>query len=167
MVEDKKPDLTPELIRQLRNKGLNDSEIAGVVGKTRAAVSWHVRKHGMEVPRRKYLEEHFPFQVPAEQAQQAPYRNLRTHAEWYRTNGKGMSEVDLKRLRAFYTKLRDGNLVVEYDPNLPPVPGEANRGGFAYRKRLKRDRGLMIRVNEYTRLTEQGWDIWRLPVIDP
>jgi hypothetical protein len=130
-------------------------------------VSHIVRKYGIELPlRRKTLEDHFPWNVPTAMQQQAPYKRMCDHAEWYVTDGYGMSDTKLKRVAGFHRMLREGNLVVEFDPELPPIPDVANKGGFAYRKRLKRDKGLMLRVNEYTRLTDVGWDMWRLPAVD-
>lgn len=160
--------LTPEIIRQLKNQGMNQSEIARHTGHSRQAVSDCITRYGMrKSPRQELLEAHFPWKVPVPQCNQSPYRGMRAHAEWYVTNGQGMSDDNLARLRTFYKKLRDENLVLEYDPTIPPVPGMTKHGGFAYRKRRKSDRGLMIRVNEYTNMTEQGWDIWRLPPVDP
>jgi hypothetical protein len=83
------------------------------------------------------------------------------------TNGVGMSDDKLSRLRAFYDKLRDENLVVEFDPEIPPDPGVSNQGGWAFRKRGKADGDLLIRVNEYTHLTEEGKTIWGFPPRDP
>lgn len=77
-----------------------------------------------------------------------------------------MSEYKLARLRSFYRKLREENLVVEFDPNIPPSPG-IKHGGFAYRDRTPEDGDLLIRVNEYTNLTDQGKIIWRFHPTEP
>jgi len=53
--------------------------------------------------------------------------------------------------------------MVEFDPNIPPIPGTSPRGGFAYRERVSDDADLLIRVNEYTRLTDEGATIWCWP----
>jgi hypothetical protein len=98
-----------------------------------------------------------------EQGNTSPFKRLRDHGEWVATGGVGMSDDKLTRLRAFYRKLRDDNLVVEYDPTIPPIPGVSNKGGWAYRQRTPTDEDLLIRVNEYTNLTEEGRGIWRLP----
>ena len=79
------------------------------------------------------------------------------------TGGKGMSESKLKRLRGFYKILVEQDVVLEFDPELPPIPGVANKGGFAYRPRERRDGDLIIRVNEHTTLTPEGRLIWCLP----
>lgn len=109
----------------------------------------------------------WPFKVPVEQSNQYLFQLLRYHAEYMLTNGEGMSEDLLKRLRSFYRRLKDEDLVVEYDPNIPPEPGVSPQGGFAYRQRRKSDRGLLIRVNGHTNITEQGRDLWVFPDQEP
>ncbi len=66
-------------------------------------------------------------------------------------------------LAAFHNRLRDGHLVVEFDPDIPAEPGVSNKGGFALRPRLPADGDLMIRVNEHTTLTDEGREVWALP----
>jgi hypothetical protein len=83
-------------------------------------------------------------------------------------------DVNLRRLlslsdpplRAFYRKLKAEGLVLEYDPS-PPVPGVSNKGGFTFRERTPTDGDLLIRVNEFTLLTDEGRAIWRYPPQDP
>jgi hypothetical protein len=57
--------------------------------------------------------------------------------------------------------------VLEFDPNIPPIPGVSNKGGWAFRERKPEDGDLLIRVNEFTNLTEEGKLIWRIPPIEP
>ena len=78
-----------------------------------------------------------------------------------------MSQDKLKRLRAFYRQVRKDNVVLEYDPDLPPQPGFAIKGGFMFRLRQAQDGDLLIRVNQHTNLADEGQLIWRLPVVDP
>jgi hypothetical protein len=83
------------------------------------------------------------------------------------TGGKGMSYDKLRRLRGFYKRLREENVVLEHDPELPPEPGFSLHGGFTLRPRRKSDGDLLIRVNKYTNLTEKGRLIWVFPPKDP
>lgn len=76
-----------------------------------------------------------------------------------------MDKTTLGRLRGFYAKLRDH--VLEFDPNIPPEPGVSKHGGWAFRPRRPEDGDLLIRVNEYTELTEEGKMIWRFPPVEP
>jgi hypothetical protein len=161
------PRLSLAIIEGLKNQGFNQSEIARLFGVTRQAVSWHVRKYGgILTPRQKVLE-HWPWIVPASLCFQAPYRRLRDHGEFVATGGAGMTDEKLVRLRGFYKFLRDEDCVVEFDPDIEPQAGVAGKGGFAYRPRRKNDRDLLIRVNDYTHLSDEGRMIWRFPPIDP
>jgi hypothetical protein len=78
-----------------------------------------------------------------------------------------MSADKLNRLRAFYRNIRDNNLVLEFDPSIPPQPGVSKAGGWAYRHRISEDGDLLVRVNGHTTLTGDGRSIWRLPAFDP
>ncbi len=157
--------LTIAIIEELKAKGLNQSQIAARFGVTRQAVSWHRRTYnGVLTPREQLLEAHFPWKVSGRHLRTSPYRQLRDHGEWYATGGRGMSAEKLYRVECLHRRLRDSNAVLEYDPELPSQPGFCIDGGFALRLRRFSDGGLMIRVNEHTVLTEQGREIWRLPV---
>ena len=151
----------------MKRQGLSQSDIAELFGVTRQAISYHkVTYNGQKTPREIALE-HFPWKVPARLNQCAPYMRMRDHAEFMATGGEGMEPWKLKRLRGFYTKLRRYDLVVEYDPVLPPMPGVSNRGGFAYRHRCEDDGDLIIRVNDHTTMTPEGAELWVFPSRDP
>jgi hypothetical protein len=167
MVDYTKGQLTLAVIEDLKGRGMSQSEIARLFGKTRQAVSWHKQRYGGRLTPREQVLQHFPFVVSAEQTQTSPFKRLRDHGEYVATNGVGMSDDKLSRLRSFYRKLRDHGLVVEFNPDILPIPGESNKGGWAFRKRAKADGDLLIRVNEYTHLTELGKTIWRFPPRDP
>ncbi|AOT24725.1 immunity repressor [Mycobacterium phage Stasia] len=159
-------ELTLAVIEDLKGKGYTQSEIARMYGVTRQYVSWIKHYYGGRLTPREIVLQHFPFQVPVEQQQGvSPYRRLREHGEYMATGGVGMDDLKLARLRGFYKKLRDH--VLEYDPNIPPEEGVSRNGGWAYRKRLPSDGDLLIRVNDYTDLTEEGEMIWRFPPREP
>lgn len=155
------------LIEALKNQGMNQSQIAELFNISKQAVSYHkVTYNGTRTPREVVLDN-FPWQVPMYMSQTSPYRRLRDHGEYMATGGKGMTEDKLKRLRAFYRKLRDEDVVIEFDPSIPPTPGVSNKGGFAFRPRRKTDGDLLIRVNEHTTLTREGRLIWCFPPKEP
>jgi transcriptional regulator with XRE-family HTH domain len=166
-IADGKAQLTLAIVEALKNKGLSQSDIAREYGVTRQHVSWIKRTYGGRLSPRETLLQEFPFKVSAAQGQASPYRRLRDHAEFVATDGVGMSEDKLQRLRTFYRKIRDGKLVLEFHPNIPPIRGVSNKGGWAYRQRLPEDGDLLIRVNEFTNLTNEGRDIWRFPAVGP
>ncbi|ASR84567.1 immunity repressor [Rhodococcus phage Alatin] len=161
------PKLTLAEVEALKNKGLTQSEIAKQYGVTRQYVSWIIKTYGgTKTPRQKMLE-HFPWEVPVEMNPQSPYRNMSNHAEYMATGGVGMDKGELVRLRNFYQKLMEEDSVLEFDPNIPGTPGFAKLGGFALRPREEEDGDLMIRVNEYTKLTEEGKRLWKIPPVLP
>lgn len=163
-------ELTPAAVDYWRSLGFSQSAIARRYGYTRQYVSWIKFYHGGRLTPREIVREHFPFVVPAELGQTAPYKRLRDHGEYMALGVSAkteMTEDKLSRLRGFYKKLRDEGLVIEYDPAIPPIPGVSNRGGWAYRKRRKADGDLLIRVNDHASLTDQGLMIWRFPPVDP
>lgn len=155
-----RPDLSLAVIEGLKRKGLSQSEIARLFGVSRQAVSYYVRKYGGALTPRQQALEHWPWMVPVRFSTQVPYKRLRDHGEFYATGGKGMSVEKLSLLKSFYKRLEDQ--VVEFDPGLPPCEG-AGIGGFAYRERLDSDGDLLIRVNEYTHLSDEGRKVWVMP----
>lgn len=155
------------IIEALRNQGLSGAEIGRLFGITKQAVSYHkVTYNGTRTPREEVMD-HFPWMLTEEQCQTSPARRLRDHGEYIATGGRGMSADKLMRLRGWYNKLRDENVVLEFDPKIPPSPGVAKTGGFAYRRRRKSDGDLLIRVNGYTDLSPEGRLLWRFPPKEP
>jgi len=159
--------LTLAIIEALKGKGLNQTEIAEMYGVTRQYVSWIKHTYGGRLTPREQVMEEWPFQVPVRMGNTSPFKRLRDHGEYVATGGYGMSHDKLSRLRGWYRKLRDENLVLEFDPNIPPIEGVSYAGGWAYRKRRQSDGDLLIRVNEHTHITEKGRMIWRFPLTDP
>lgn len=158
------PELSLAVIEDLKAKGFTQSDIARLYNVTRQAVSYWTRAYnGKRTPRQHVLEDNFPWQVSALQSRASAFRRLRDHGEYVATGGKGMSEDKLKRLRAFYRTIREDNVVLEFDPEIPPIDGFASMGGFAWRPRRKSDGDLIIRVNEHTKMSDEGRMIWRLP----
>ena len=159
--------LTIAVIESLKNKGYSQADIARMFGVTRQAVTWHKKQYGGSLTPRETVLQHFPWMVPTDMGQCSVFRRIRDHGEYVATGGAGMTDDKLSRLRSFYRRLRDENLVVEFDPNLPPEPGVSVAGGFAFRSRTPDDEDLLIRVNEHTHLTDEGRKIWRFPQVEP
>src|SRR5699024_1569066 len=143
------------------------TEIAEMFGVTRQYVSWIKHTYGGRLTPREMALKHFPFDVPTELGNTSPFKRLRDHGEYMATGGVGMSDDKLARLRSFYRRLREENLVIEFDPELPPVDGVSNKGGWAYRRRRKSDEDLLVRRNKHTKITEEGRMIWRFPPVEP
>lgn len=160
-------ELSPSVIDHLKNRGMTQSEIARMYGVTRQYISWIKHYHGSALTPREIVLQNFPFRVPTEMTHVSMYKRLRDHGEYVATWGIGMSQDKISRLRGFYSKLREEGLVVEFDPDIPPLPGVSNKGGWAYRKRRKSDEDRLIRINEYADMTEEADQIWRFPPIEP
>lgn len=158
-----RPELSLAVIEDLKGKGFTQTEIAQIYDVTRQAVSWHKTYYGGRLMPREAVAKEFPFKVPATLSECSPFKRLRDHGEYVATRGIGMKKYKLDRLRAFYRKLRDEGLVLEYDPNIPPTPGVSAKGGWAFRERQPEDGNLLVRVNEFTTITEEGRRIWLLP----
>ena len=151
------------VIEDLRRKGYNQSEIAEMHGVTRQAVSWQKQVYGGHLTPRQIVNKAWPFKTAAKHSKSKAYQRLRDLGEYMATGGRGMNEDKLQRLRSWLNHLIDNDLVVEFDPDLPPEPGVAPEGGWAYRKRRASDGDLVIRVNKHTDLTDEGRMIWRFP----
>lgn len=162
----KDPKYTPlslGVIEELRRKGYNQTEIAEMHGVTRQAVSWHKVVYGGELSTRQIVDKAWPWPTRHQHSRASCYQRMRDHGEFMATGGKGMNENKLNRLKGWWSMLRDKNVVLEFDPNIPPKPGVSLNGGFAYRRRRKSDGDLLIRVNDYTDLSEDGRMIWCWP----
>jgi hypothetical protein len=142
---------------------MSQAEIARMFGVTRQYVSL-VKYQGADFSRspREEAMAHYPWKVGARFNAASPDKRMRDHAEFMVTGGKGMSATKLKLLASFYRRLRDGDLVVEFDPSIPPSPG-ISTGGYAYRPRVESDGDFIIRVNEHTRITPEGRMMWQFP----
>ncbi|QDP44655.1 immunity repressor [Mycobacterium phage NothingSpecial] len=156
--------LTLSAIEDLRRKGYNQSQIAEMHGVTRQAVSWQKKTYGGRLTTRQIVQEAWPWQTTKLHGKSKAYQRLRDHGEYMRVGSfRTMSEDKKKRLLSWWKMLRDNDLVLEFDPDLPPEPGVAPYGGFRYVPRTDADDDLLIRVNEHTNLTEEGEMIWCWP----
>lgn len=173
MVNTRDPILTPEDIEAFKRrvnpetgKKYTQNDIAKHFGVTRQYVSWIKRnktRDFSETPREIVLKN-YPWKTGAKFHNASPNRRMRDHGEYMATGGEGMSQAKLQRLTWFYRFLQENDLVVEFDPNLPPEAGVSSDGGFAYRPRKTSDgKDLLIRVNQFTTLTDDGKDIWVFP----
>ncbi|BBX09466.1 hypothetical protein MAIC_42690 [Mycolicibacterium aichiense] len=158
--------LTLSDIESLRRKGYNQSQIADMYGVSRQAVSWHKHTYGGSLTPRQIVNKAWPWKTTNLHGKAVAYQRLRDHGEFMANGFKDMSDEKKRRLVRWWEFLRDNDVVLEFDPNLPPEPGVAPHGGFAYRPRKLSDDDLIIRANEYTNLTEEGDMIWCWPPDD-
>jgi hypothetical protein len=156
--------LTPSDIEAMRKKGYNQTQIADLHGVTRQAVSWQKKTYGGFLTPRQQAQRAWPWETSNDHSASAAFQRLRDHGEFMITNGKGMRPEKLARLRSWWKKLHDENVVLEFDPDIPSTPGISPKaGGFRYVPREASDGDLVIRVNGHTNLTEEGKIIWGWP----
>lgn len=148
-------------IQALLNKGLTRTEVAKVIGITTAGVSWHLRQAGVETTAER-LRAALPWDVHMPVVKAAQFRAVKAHLEFWETQGDGMSRDKLVRLRAFYTQLTDFSMVVRYDPEIPPRPGQVY-GGFEYVPREDADGDLILRIDDHTQVPDEDREKWVLP----
>lgn len=153
-----------ETVIALLNQGLKPVEIARHLNATPQAINHILHHQGEDIKTpRQVVEESIPWKgVKAEHKEAVTWRRIVNHAEYVTQGGKRMSRSKLERLGAWYRALERDNVVVEYDPNIGPAIG-AKHGGWAYVPREERDGKLLLRVNEYVEMTDEAYDIWRLP----
>ncbi|AGR46491.1 repressor [Mycobacterium phage Odin] len=156
--------LLPSVIEDLRRKGYNQSEIADMHGVTRQAVSWQKKTYGGRLTTRQIVQKAWPWKTGVGHDKSKAYQILRDHGEYMRVGSfRTMSEDKQKRLKSWWKMLRDNDWVLEFDPNIPPTPGVAPHGGFRYVQREEEDDDLLIRVNKYTNLSDEGEMLWCWP----
>ncbi|AIW02967.1 transcriptional repressor [Mycobacterium phage Malec] len=148
--------LTLSTIEDLVGKGYNYREIGDMHGVTRQAVEWQVKTYGGRLNTRQQVKELWPFETKVIHSKSKAYQQLRDHGEYMRQlSFRGFSEEKKKRLISWWRRLRTENLVLEFDPTIEPAPGMAG-GGFRYVPRTEEDDDLLIRVNEYTKVEDDG-----------
>ncbi|MCW2425139.1 hypothetical protein M2260_000047 [Rhodococcus erythropolis] len=74
-----------------------------------------------------------------------------------------MCKFQLGALRDFYDILREFDSVLEYNPQVHPLPGFGSDGGFRLLTRSFADRDLVIRTNEYTIPRKLDSKLWAIP----
>lgn len=165
-VRGQKP-LTLVIYQALRSHGLNDSEIASVVRLTPQAVSRFKNTHARHLRSpREVAKDMWPMDVPYNFVQCSPYKRLRDHLEYMATGGKGMAKYKLERLRWFYRRLYDHNLILTYDPSTPPNRW-AKTGGWDFVQRTDADGELVLRESEHVHMSPVRRIMFEFPPVLP
>ncbi|MDR7303511.1 helix-turn-helix domain-containing protein [Haloactinomyces albus] len=158
--------LTPDAIDNLRRKGFTQRQIAAMYGVSDSAVSAMKRRYAKEISyrtKREIANELFPFRyIQTRFTEAGIYHRLRDHGHYMVGGEDELSYERLKNLGGFYDRLKEYDLVVEYDPSIKPNIS-AKYGGFAYRDREPSDGDLIIRMNKHTDITDKNRNIWTLP----
>ncbi|WP_232852549.1 hypothetical protein [Nocardia acididurans] len=161
MTEMDRSDFTRESVAALLEQGLTKAEIGRLFGVSRQAV---LHKSPARYIRPTYaVEATYPWRVETRFQSAPPYARTRGHAKVMAHGWKSLSAVQKSRLESWYTFLKNLNVVVEYDPEQPPLKGIASTGGWRYVPRTKADGELIIRINEHTLLTDGALRSWVFP----
>lgn len=161
--------LSREEIIRLLEQGFTRTEIAEAYGVTPQAVSWHLTDPSKG---RKYLDprqqamEHLPWEVRSEHKKAGPFQKLRIHIKYVALGEQKLSSVERRKLRNWYAELEELDVVLEYDPKIPPSP-RMQTGGWRYVPREPRDHGLIIRINRYAHMTPEAYEYMRFPELWP
>lgn len=165
-------EITHELVYDLViRRRMRQVDVAKMLGTTKQNVAYHLRyktKDDVKIPI-AVARESLPWpNVLEEHRQSTPYHRALNHAEYMATRGRGMSRRKLELLRGWYKALTELDQVVAYDPTVPGRPG-MKHGGWVYLPRDHRpidaggDGDLLLRVNEHTVMSDEAYDLWRLP----
>lgn len=106
--------------------------------------------------------DHIPWKVQSKHKDAPAFHRLREHLKWVALGGRNMSDQEQKRLRKWYDELTELGVVLEYKPDHPPAPGQ-RVGGWRYVPREDRDEDLIIRVNRAAKMTDEAYELFRVP----
>ncbi|GAA1471445.1 hypothetical protein P4N68_07180 [Corynebacterium felinum] len=154
--------LTSEIVLNLMRQGMRQTDIATEYGVTRQYVGKLAKQGGYESPITE-VTQNLPWDVPQEYFDNTIYKYLRLHGHRMHAGVDSLSDASKAKLRAFYRKLKHFNMVVDYSPDYPQMPGVTNTPGFAYVPRVKEDGNYVIRIREGINLTSAGRKLWKMP----
>lgn len=152
-----------ETVLTMYDGGMFYAEIGSVFGVSRQAVyDLLTRTGGVPKTPRHRAKNALPWDIHGEMVNAAQYQNILRHLEAQQGGLARMSKEKRRKLRGFYRTLSEHNVVVRFDPSLPPLPGQAY-GGFEYVPRKESDGNLIVRVDKHTKLPRNGRELWALP----
>lgn len=153
--------LTPELAAALHDAGQRPIDIATEFYCSPQNVNYLLRKAGVASVR-ETISNNMPWQVNIDFRTNLLCKSLRCHAR-YMVLGPEKTHPDYrKRAEVFQRKLATYDVVVDYNPEYPPMPGQGNTPGFKYVSRTDDDEDFVIKRSN-AHITPIGNKIWRLP----
>ncbi|WP_326827325.1 hypothetical protein [Streptomyces sp. NBC_01751] len=118
-------------------------QIAEHYGVTKGAVYWQLRDANLAKPRADH-KKYVPWTVKAAHAHARPAMMLRLMSR--REQGDTLPEVKERMLDKWLHEVKEADVVVCYDREMPPNPASPTMGGFYYSKRRPSDDpGKLIR----------------------
>lgn len=150
-------------IEALRRSGMTNVQIAELAGLTPARISQIRKEHGGDLSPRQKAMKHMPWETSQKYHSVSALRCARAHLVYMAAGQKELTDREVIALRNWYQMLEDYGVVLEFDPEIPPIVGVSKVGGFRYVKRTPEDEDFVIRVNDATTLTDEGDSLWRMP----
>lgn len=158
--------LSPESVVSMMSKGIKQIEIAQKYGVSRQYVG-QLAKRGGYVSPITMVQENLPWDVAPQHLRNTAYKALTLHGH-YRLSPETLRQASAsKKLRALYGRLINNDVVIDYDPSYPAVPGLLGAGGFAFVPREEEDENFIIKIRPGIRLTRLGNQLWRFPTNIP
>lgn len=153
--------LTPDLVMFLMNNGHRQVDIAREYHVSRQYIHKLAKDAGYASPI-AIVRENLPWDVDPEFSRNATFVALRLIGHEVVAPGK-MIDESRARANGLLKRLKQFNVVVDYDPSYPPVIGLTNTPGFAYLPREAQDEDFIVKIRPGVRITPLGNKIWRMP----
>ena len=153
--------LSPELVLYLMDNGFRQVDIAREYKVSRQYIHKLATDGGYSSPITT-VKDNMPWDVDPEFARNSTLIAMRLVGHERVAPGK-MTEESRERANSLIKRLRQFNVVVDYDPSYPPIIGLTSTPGFAYLPRTDRDEDFIMKIRPGVRITPLGNKIWRLP----
>lgn len=151
------------LVIALMEEGMSQAAIGRMYGVSRQYVNKLARDGGY-VSRLNLLREAMPWDVDTEFSRNSSLIAFRL-AGHIAIDPKSISDEGKERAGSFLNRLRTFNVVLDYNPEYPPIMGLTSTPGFAYIPRTEEDEDFMMKIRRGVKVTPLGNRIWRLPEV--
>lgn len=156
--------LSPDLVMYLMENGYRQADIAREYGVTRQYIHKLAKQAGYISPIGT-VRDNMPWEVDPAFQKNATYMAFRLVGH-NRVAPDSLEEGSKARAEGLINRLATFNVVLDYDPSYPPIPGLTNTPGFAYLPREEQDEDFMMKVKPGVKITPLGNKIWRMPPRD-
>lgn len=141
--------------------GFTQADIARLFGVTRQYVN-QLAKRGGRLPLGPTVTANLPWEVDKAYRSNSLYGALRLLGN-YNLDPNSLRGSSIGKLHAFLRKATLYDLVLDYNPDYPAVPGYSNTRGFAWCRRKSEDEDFVVKVRSGVVITPIGNKIWRIP----
>ena len=153
--------LSPDLVMYLMDNGFRQADIAREYKVSRQYIHKLAKDAGYISPI-STVKSNMPWEVEPEFNNNSTLVALRLVGHERVAPGK-MTHESRARANGLLKRLRQFDVVVDYDPDYPPIIGLTNTPGFAYVPREDRDENFIIKIKPGVNITPLGDRIWRMP----